>query len=84
MLPSKMIPEAKNQKHHTLKPRTKPTAAATTPPRKKVRIMSGTKVELIEDEDSLCVRQSTTISPSSSFQASYSVPVKVQSMFHNT
>jgi len=84
MLPSKMIPEAKNQKHHALKPRTKLTAAATTPPRKKVRITSGTKVELIEDKDSPHVRQSTTISPSSSFQASYPVPVKVQSMFHNT
>jgi hypothetical protein len=83
MLPSKTIPEAKNRKHHALKPRTKLTAAATAPPRKKARITSGTEVELIEDEDSPRVRQSTTISPSSSFQVSYPVPVKVQSMFHN-
>jgi hypothetical protein len=50
MLPSKTIPEVKNRKRHTLKPKTKMTTAA--PPKKKARIMSGTEVEVIEDEDS--------------------------------
>ena len=77
MLPSKTIPEIKNQKRHSLKPKTKPTATAAAPPRKKTRMMSGTEVELTEDKDSLHAGQSMTISPSSSFQASYPVPVKV-------
>jgi hypothetical protein len=53
MLPSKMIPEVKNQKHHTLKPKTKMTIAATAPPRKKARITSGINVEVIKGKDSL-------------------------------
>jgi hypothetical protein len=77
MLPSKTIPEVKNRKHHALKPRTKPTAGAAAPPKKKTKITSGTEVEFIEDRDSAHAGRSMTISPSSSFQASYPVPVKV-------
>jgi hypothetical protein len=83
MLPSKTIPEVKNRKCHALKPKTKMTAAA--PPRKKARIMSGTEVEVIEDEDSPHTGRSTSISPASSFQMSYHVPVKVRivSLIHS-
>ena len=84
MLPSKTIPEVKNRKHHALKPKTKQTAAAVVPLRKKARATTGTDIELIEDEDIPHAGRSTTISPSSSFQASYPVPVKVQLMFYNT
>src|SRR6267154_417167 len=79
MLPSKTIPEVKNQKRHALKPKTK-TTAATAPTSKKVKITSGTKVDIIEDEDSPHVGRSTIISPLSSFQASYPVPVKVHNV----
>ena len=80
-----MIPDVKNRKHRTLKPKTmKMTAAGAAPPKKKVRITSGTEVEVIESEDSLGTGRSTgdaagrgTISPASSFQVSYPVPAKV-------
>jgi len=80
MLPSKMIPEVKNQKHRMLKPKTKMTTAAAAPPRKKARITSGTNVKVVEGEDSPHAGQSMTISPSSSFQVSYPVPVKVRNI----
>jgi hypothetical protein len=51
MLPSKTILEVKNRKHHALKPRTKPTAAAAAPPRKKAKITSGTEVEFNHQQD---------------------------------
>jgi hypothetical protein len=80
MLPSKTIPEVKNRKRHALKPKTMKTAASATPPRKKARIASGTEVE-----DSPHTRRSggdalrsASISPASSFQVSYPVPVKVR------
>ena len=73
MLPSKMIPEVKNQKGHMLKPKTIKTTAATTPARKKARITSGTEVK------DTAVR-SATISPASSFQVSYPVLVKVRNV----
>jgi len=79
MLPSKTIPEVKNRKRHALKLKTK-TTAATAPTSKKVKITSGTKVNIIEDEDSPHVGRSTIISPLSSFQASYPVPVKVHNV----
>jgi hypothetical protein len=82
MLPSKTIPEVKNRKCHALKPKTTKTTAAA-PPRKKARITSGTEVE-----DSPHTRQSSgdaavrsvTISPASSFQVSYPVPVKARNV----
>jgi len=52
MLPSKTIPEVKNQKHRMLKPKTKMTIVATAPPRKKARIISGTDVKVVEGKDS--------------------------------
>ena len=81
MLPSKMIPEAKNRKRHMLKPKTMKTIAAAAPPRKKARITSGMEVE-----DSPHTRhsggdaalRSVSISPGSSFQVSYPVLVKVR------
>jgi len=81
MLPSKTIPEVKNRKRHMLKAKTKKSATTTAPPRKKARIASGTEVE-----DSPHTRHSgcdaalrnASISPESSFQASYPVPVKVR------
>src|SRR6267154_2789577 len=79
MLPSKTIPEVKNRKCHALKPKTK-TTTAIAPTSKKVKLTSGTEVEIIEDEDSPHVGRSITISPSSSFQASYPVPVKVRNV----
>jgi len=56
ILPSKMIPEVKNQKHHMLKPKTKTSIVATAPPRKKARIISGTDVKVIEGKDNLHAR----------------------------
>lgn len=79
MLPSKMIPNVKNQKQHTKKT----SGVAAAPLRKKARPTSGTEVEVI-DEDTPCAgrssntaARSSTISPASSFQASYPVSVKV-------
>ena len=73
MLPSKMIPEVKNRKGHALKPKIIKTTATTTPARKKARITSGTEVED-------AAARSVTISPASSFQVSYPVPVKVRNI----
>ena len=79
MLPVKMIPDGKNQKHPTLKAKTvKLTAMApTAPPRKKARMTSGTDVEVIEGEGSL----HATISPASSFQKSTPALVSVSLTF---
>ena len=85
MLPSKTVPELKNWKCHVLKPKITKVTAATAPPRKKARTTSGTEVEHIESKDNPCARcsggkaatRSITISPASSFQVSYPVPVKV-------
>ena len=84
MLPSKTIPEVKNRKRHMLKPKTKLLPATTAPLRKKARITSGTEVKVIEDDDSLHAGQSITISPASSFQVSYPVPVKVRDFSYYT
>ena len=79
MLLSKTIPKVKNWKRHALKYKTK-TTAATAPTSKKVKITSGTEVNVIKDKDSPHVGQSTTISPSSSFQALYPILVKVYNL----
>ena len=71
MLLSKTIPDVKNRKHHALKPKPLKTRVVAAPPRKKARIASGTDVEVIEGDGH------GTISPASSFQASYPVPAKV-------
>jgi hypothetical protein len=83
MLPSKTIPEVKNRKGHALKPKTMKTTAATAPARKKARIASGTEVEdkqRARHSGGDAAARSATISPASSFQASYPVPVKVRNV----
>jgi hypothetical protein len=75
MLPSKTIPDVKNRKRHALKPKNKKLSAAAAPPRKKARTMSDTEVEIIGGNAAM---RRTTVSPASSFQVSYPVPVKVR------
>jgi hypothetical protein len=81
MLPSKTIPDVKNRKHHALKPKTmKTTAAAAAPLRKKAKIASGTEVEVSPragPSSGKTAARNATISPESSFEVSYPVPVKV-------
>ncbi len=82
MLPSKTIPDVKNQKHHALKPRTmKTTAAATAPSRKKARITLNTEVEVnpcTGPSSSNAATRSAAVSAVSSFEVSYPIPVKVR------
>ena len=78
MLPSKTIPEVKNRKHHTLKPRTTEPTTTAAPPRKKARVMSGTEVEdSPRASGGTAAATRATISPTSSFHMSYPVPAKV-------
>ena len=80
MLPSKTIPDVKNRKRPM-----KGIAAGAVPQRKKARITSGTEVEVTENKgnpraghsSSNTASRSATVSPASSFQMSYPVPVKV-------
>jgi hypothetical protein len=87
MLPSKTIPDIKNQKRRISKHK---TTTAGAPPRKKARTSPETEVEILEGEDRLdnlhprhsssitSDARSVMISPASSFQMSYRVPAKVR------
>ena len=88
MLPSKTIPEVRNQKHHASKHKTmkatSTTAATTTPSRKKARTSSATEVEDGQHTRHSGGNAAATISPASSFQMSYPVPAKVRNLSPNT
>ena len=82
MLLLKIISNIKNWKYYVLKPKTiKTTMTTTASLRKKARILSGTKVDIIEGENGPYARHSSSIISSASFfQMSYPILVKIQGM----